>query len=61
TRNRPEQARAHDGLARAHLALGRAGQAREHARLALDLYEELGVPEAEEVRAFLELSRARAG
>ncbi|NUO98671.1 MAG: hypothetical protein HOW59_12150, partial [Nonomuraea sp.] len=49
------------GLARAHLALGRAGQAREHARLALDLYEELGVPEAEEVRAFLELSRARAG
>ncbi|GAA3448144.1 AfsR/SARP family transcriptional regulator [Planomonospora venezuelensis] len=54
TRNRPEQARAHDGLARAHLALGRPEQAREHGRLALGLYGELGVPEAEEVRALLE-------
>ncbi|UBU12560.1 AfsR/SARP family transcriptional regulator [Nonomuraea gerenzanensis] len=54
TRNRPEQARAHDGLARACLALGRAEQAVEHGRLALGLYGELGVPEAEEVRAFLE-------
>ncbi|MEU6785864.1 BTAD domain-containing putative transcriptional regulator [Nonomuraea angiospora] len=53
-RNRPEQARAHDGLARAHLALGRAEQACEHGRVALGLYEELGVPEAGEVRAFLE-------
>ncbi|MEU4541173.1 tetratricopeptide repeat protein, partial [Streptosporangium sp. NPDC023825] len=54
TRNRPERARAHDGLARAHLALGRSGQAGEHGRLALSLYRELGVPEAEEVRALLE-------
>ncbi|WP_214410866.1 AfsR/SARP family transcriptional regulator [Sphaerisporangium fuscum] len=54
TRNRPEQARAHDGLARAHLALGRPEQAREHGRAALGLYGELGVPEADEVRAFLE-------
>ncbi|MEU6743345.1 AfsR/SARP family transcriptional regulator [Streptosporangium sandarakinum] len=54
TRNRPEQARAHDGLARAHLALGHPARAREHGRLALDLYGELRVPEAEEVRAFLE-------
>ncbi|MGW4958936.1 tetratricopeptide repeat protein [Nonomuraea sp. NPDC004186] len=53
-RNRPEQARAHDGLARALLALGRAEQACEHGRAALGLYEELGVPEAGEVRAFLE-------
>ncbi|WP_440107689.1 BTAD domain-containing putative transcriptional regulator [Streptosporangium sp. H16] len=53
TRNRPERARAHDGLARAHLALGRSGQAGEHGRLALRLYRELGVPEAEEVRALL--------
>ncbi|WP_218153875.1 AfsR/SARP family transcriptional regulator [Nonomuraea pusilla] len=51
--NRPEQARAHDGLARAHLALGHPEQAREHGRLALGLYGELGVPEAEDVRAFL--------
>ncbi|MFI7129243.1 BTAD domain-containing putative transcriptional regulator [Nonomuraea sp. NPDC050153] len=54
TRNRPEQARAHDGLARAHLALGRSEQACEHGRVALGLYAELDVPEAEEVRAFLE-------
>ncbi|WP_433235926.1 BTAD domain-containing putative transcriptional regulator [Streptosporangium sp. CA-135522] len=54
TRNRPEQARAHDGLARAHLALGHSEQACEHGRLALGLYRELDVPEAEEVRAFLE-------
>ncbi|MFB9682073.1 AfsR/SARP family transcriptional regulator [Streptosporangium vulgare] len=54
TRNRPEQARAHDGLARAHLALGSPERAGEHGRLALGLYRELGVPEAEEVRALLE-------
>ncbi|WP_067136150.1 AfsR/SARP family transcriptional regulator [Microtetraspora malaysiensis] len=53
TRNRPEQARAHDGLARAHLALGHSEQAGAHGRLALGLYGELGVPEAEEVRTFL--------
>ncbi|MGS2648804.1 BTAD domain-containing putative transcriptional regulator [Streptosporangium sp. LJ11] len=54
TRNRPERARAHDGLARAHLALGCPERAGEHGRLALGLYRELGVPEAEEVRALLE-------
>ncbi|MBG0814892.1 BTAD domain-containing putative transcriptional regulator [Planomonospora sp. ID82291] len=52
-RNRPEQARAHDGLARAHLGLGQGDRAREHGRSALGLYEELGVPEIDEVRAFL--------
>ncbi|WP_196465858.1 AfsR/SARP family transcriptional regulator [Planomonospora sp. ID91781] len=52
-RNRPEQARAHDGLARAHLGLGQDDRAREHGRSALGLYEELGVPETDEVRAFL--------
>ncbi|MER6952055.1 BTAD domain-containing putative transcriptional regulator [Nonomuraea sp. NPDC000554] len=60
TRNRPEQARAHDGLARAHLALGHSEQACEHGRLALGLYGELGVPEAEEVRTFLEQAGASA-
>ncbi|WP_226874530.1 AfsR/SARP family transcriptional regulator [Microbispora sitophila] len=60
TRNRPEQARAHDGLARAHLALGHAEQAGEHGRLALGLYGELGVPEAEKVRDFLESAGASA-
>ncbi|GIH93938.1 BTAD domain-containing putative transcriptional regulator [Planobispora siamensis] len=53
-RNRPEQARAHDGLARAHLSLGHDDRAREHGRSALRLYEELGVPETDEVRALLE-------
>ncbi|MFI6319027.1 BTAD domain-containing putative transcriptional regulator [Nonomuraea sp. NPDC050556] len=53
-RNRPEQARAHDGLARAHLALGHTEQAGEHGRLALELYRELGVPEADELRAVLD-------
>jgi DNA-binding SARP family transcriptional activator/Tfp pilus assembly protein PilF len=52
-RNRPEQARAHDGLARAHLSLGADDRAREHAGSALRLYAELGVPEADEVRALL--------
>ncbi len=51
--NRPEQARAHDGLVHAHLSLGEDDRAREHGRLALRLYEELGVPETDEVRAFL--------
>ncbi|GAA4051804.1 AfsR/SARP family transcriptional regulator [Nonomuraea soli] len=53
TRDRPEQARAHEGLARAHLSLGQEDQAREHGQAALRLYEELGVPESDEVRAFL--------
>ncbi|GII01716.1 AfsR/SARP family transcriptional regulator [Planobispora takensis] len=53
-RNRPEQARAHDGLARAHLSLAHDDRAREHGRAALRLYEELGVPETDEVRALLE-------
>jgi DNA-binding SARP family transcriptional activator/tetratricopeptide (TPR) repeat protein len=61
TRNRPEQARAHDGLARAHLALGHSEQACEDGRLALGLYGELGVPEAEEVRTFLEHAGESAG
>lgn len=53
-RNRPEQARAHEGLARAHLSLGSHEDAREHGRQALRLYEELGVPESDEVRALLQ-------
>ncbi|MEU7000986.1 BTAD domain-containing putative transcriptional regulator [Nonomuraea sp. NPDC046570] len=61
TRNRPEQARAHDGLARAHHALGHSKQACDHGRLALGLYGELGVPEAEEVRTFLEHAGEPAG
>lgn len=48
-----EQARACAGLARAHHDLGDPDQAREQWRQALALYEELGVPEADDVRARL--------
>ncbi|TMR99215.1 AfsR/SARP family transcriptional regulator [Nonomuraea basaltis] len=51
--NHPEQGRAHDGLARAHRDLGRLDLAHDHAKLALDLYTGLGVPEVDEVRDFL--------
>ena len=50
TGNRYEQARAHDGLGTAHHDLD---QVREHWVNALALYEELGVPEATEIRARL--------
>ena len=46
-----ELARAHHGLARTHAALGHAGTAQRHAKSAYALYAELGVPEAEQVRA----------
>jgi len=51
--NRPEQARAHAGLARAYLGLGDVDKARHHAKHALDLYLLLSVPEADEAEAFL--------
>jgi DNA-binding SARP family transcriptional activator/Tfp pilus assembly protein PilF len=51
--NGPEQGRAHDGLARAHHSLGRIDLAREHAERALAVYADLGVPESDDVRAFL--------
>lgn len=52
--NVPEEARADDGLARAHRDLGATDAAREHARRALAAYTDLGVPEAGEIRAFLD-------
>lgn len=51
--SRSQQARAHDGLARAHDDLGDSGTARTHAQQALDLFTDLGVPEADEIHAFL--------
>jgi DNA-binding SARP family transcriptional activator/Tfp pilus assembly protein PilF len=50
---RYEQARAHDGLARAYRAIGDLNEARHHWQQAFTLYTELGVPEADEVRAQL--------
>ena len=50
------QARAHDGLARAHHADRDLGQARHHWQQALTMYAERGAPEAEQVRARLTLA-----
>ena len=58
--DRYEQARALDGLAHSYLAAGDPGQALQHWRRALDRYADLGLPEADAVRAELTaLSRAR--
>jgi DNA-binding SARP family transcriptional activator/Tfp pilus assembly protein PilF len=48
-----QQARAHDGLARSYRASGDTGRAREHWQRALALHTDLGLPEAEQVRAQL--------
>lgn len=48
-----DQARAHDGLGRVHQLTDDLSQAREHWQQALALYIELGVPEAEDLRALL--------
>ncbi|HEY1915343.1 MAG TPA: tetratricopeptide repeat protein [Streptosporangiaceae bacterium] len=48
-----EQARAHDGLARACQAVGALAQARDHWQRALSLYDGLGAPEAGQIRAQL--------
>ncbi len=48
-----EQARAHDGLGRVHHLTDGLSQACQHWQQALVLYTELGVPEAEDVRALL--------
>jgi hypothetical protein len=47
------QARAHNGLGYADHATGHPGPARSHWRAALDLYTELGAPEAGQVKAQL--------
>jgi DNA-binding SARP family transcriptional activator/tetratricopeptide (TPR) repeat protein len=46
-------ARAHNGLGHAHHADGNPSQGRYHWHVALTLYTDLGVPEAEQVRALL--------
>jgi DNA-binding SARP family transcriptional activator/tetratricopeptide (TPR) repeat protein len=51
---RYEQARAHDGLAHAHHGLGNLDQARRHWRQALNIFTDLGTPEAEQIRSRLQ-------
>ncbi len=51
--DRYQQARAHNGLGHAHHATGDLDQAWRHWQEALALYVELGVPEADQVRAQL--------
>ncbi|WP_433245792.1 tetratricopeptide repeat protein [Streptosporangium sp. CA-135522] len=48
--NRPRQAAAHHGLTRAHRDLGQDDLARTHAARALDLFADLGVPDAQQDR-----------
>ena len=48
--NLHQQARAHAGLATAHRGLGAASQAEEYDSRALDLFTELGTPEAVQIR-----------
>jgi tetratricopeptide (TPR) repeat protein len=50
---RDQQARALAGLGRAHETLGETGEARRRYTEAVDLYGELGAPEADELRARL--------
>jgi tetratricopeptide (TPR) repeat protein len=53
TGNGLEQARAHDGLARAYHELGHLALAREHAGRALALYTSRGVYDPSGTRGFL--------
>ena len=53
TGDRYQQARAHTGLAHTHHAAGEHGLARQHWQHALTLYTDLGVPDADDVRAHL--------
>jgi tetratricopeptide (TPR) repeat protein len=52
-RDRYEQARALDGIARAYRDLDDPDQARQHWRQALEIFADLDAPEAAEVRARL--------
>ncbi|MCO8275163.1 tetratricopeptide repeat protein [Actinoplanes sp. TRM 88003] len=54
--NRYQQARAAAGLGHAHRALDDETAARLHFKQALSLYEDLGVPEAEQIRPLLDRS-----
>jgi tetratricopeptide (TPR) repeat protein len=56
-----QQARARDGLGRVCHAAGEHAQARRHWQDALTLYAELGAPEADQVRAQLDLPRTVGG
>jgi tetratricopeptide (TPR) repeat protein/transcriptional regulator with XRE-family HTH domain len=59
--DRQEQARAHDGLARACALLGESGEARKHWLQALNIYDDLGLPEADQVRSELAQAAETAG
>jgi tetratricopeptide (TPR) repeat protein len=51
--DRYEQARAHTGLGHAHYALGHPDRARHHYQHTLTGYTDLGVPQADQIRAHL--------
>jgi tetratricopeptide (TPR) repeat protein len=58
---RDQNARAHAGLAQVHQSLGRPSRARRHNEQALSGYLELGMPEADEIRARMSASLAGRG
>ncbi len=60
-KERYEQARAHDGMARAYDSGGDHDHAREHLQAALVIYAELDVPEADRVRSRLSASGQLGG
>jgi tetratricopeptide (TPR) repeat protein len=51
--NRDQQARAHTGLGHAHHTLNDLARARQHYQHALTLYTDLGMPDADQIRAHL--------
>jgi tetratricopeptide (TPR) repeat protein len=55
--DRDQQARAHTGLGHAHHTLNQPARARQHYRHALALYTDLGMPDADQVRAHLNRCR----
>jgi hypothetical protein len=62
TGNRYQQARAHRGLAAVCDAVGQIEQTRQHWQHALDIYTDLGVPEATQMRSSpAALTETRAG
>jgi tetratricopeptide (TPR) repeat protein len=66
TGNTYQQASAHRDLAESHHRAGQDQQARYHREQALDLYTQLGAPEADQLRTWLsarhaEQASARAG
>jgi Flp pilus assembly protein TadD len=51
--DRDQQARAHTGLGHTHHTLGNSARARQQYQHALTLYTHLGMPDADQIRAYI--------